>query len=71
MRTINTMRGLLVGGAVLAAFVAALFGQWSVVVVLAVGIAAHAGLWVYLARTGGIASAPPSKPPSAGAPPLG
>lgn len=50
MDSINTLRSLLVGAAIFAAFLAAVFGRWGVVAVLAVGVAAHAGLWVYLRR---------------------
>lgn len=69
MSSINGMRGLLVGGAVFAAVVAAFFGQWSVVVILGAGIAAHAALSVYLHRSGALTSTPPpSGHPPAGAP---
>ena len=50
MATINTLRGLLVAGAVLAVVVAAAYQQWTAAVILSLGIAAHAGLWVYLRR---------------------
>ncbi|HVL98152.1 MAG TPA: hypothetical protein VM324_02535 [Egibacteraceae bacterium] len=66
MSTINTMRGLLVAGAVFAALVAALFGQWSVVVILGVGIAAHAGLWVHLSRAASVENVATPKPPAPG-----
>lgn len=70
MSTLNMMRGLLVGGAVFAVLVALLFGLWSVAAILGVGIAAHAALWAYLYRSGGMApAARPSEPPAAGPPP--
>lgn len=65
MSSINTMRGLLVGGAVFAAVVAAYLAEWSVVVILGSGIAAHAALSVHLRRS---AAAPVADPPPAGAP---
>lgn len=68
MSSINTLRGLLVAGAAFAALLAALFGLWSVVVILGVAIAAHGAMWVYLYRTGVLASSPrPPQPPAAGA----
>jgi hypothetical protein len=51
MATINMLRGLLVAGAAFAALLAALYGQWSAVLLLVVGIAAHGALWVHLHRT--------------------
>ncbi len=45
------MRGILVGGAVLTGIVAAVFGYWLVTVVMAVAVAAHAALWVWLRRS--------------------
>lgn len=70
MSTLNTMRAMLVGGAVFAAVVAMVFGHWSVVGILALGIAAHAALWVHLRRSGQATPAPPgpSEPPAAGTP---
>lgn len=68
MSSINGMRGLLVGGAVFAAVVAAFFGHWSVVVILGAGIAAHAALSVYLHRSGALAPTPPPSAPPPGAP---
>lgn len=69
MSTLNTMRAMLVGGAVFAAVVAMVFGRWSVAAILAVGIAAHAALWVYLHRSGPVTPASgPSEPPAAGPP---
>ena len=47
---INTMRAILVGGAVLAGVVAAVFGYWLVVGLLAVGVAFHGLLWLHLHR---------------------
>lgn len=66
MDAINTLRSLLVGGAVFAAVVAALFGRWTVVAVMAVGIAAHAGLWVHLRRLRATAAAPAPDPGTTG-----
>ena len=48
METLNSARILLVAGAVFAALLAAVAGQWAVVAILLIGIAAHAGLWVHL-----------------------
>lgn len=69
MSSLNMMRGLLVGGAAFAVLVALVFGLWSVAIILGVGIAAHAALWVHLYRSGVIAPAarPSSEPPAAGA----
>lgn len=50
MPTINTLRGLLVAGAGLAAVIAAALGQWLAATILLVGIAFHAALWVQLYR---------------------
>lgn len=50
MATINMLRGLLVAGAAFAALLAAIYGQWSAVLLLVVGIAAHGALWVHLHR---------------------
>lgn len=70
MSSVNTMRGLLVAGAVFAAAVAAFFQLWSVVAIMSVGVAAHAGLSVHLRRTGATsASQPPAPPPPTGAAP--
>lgn len=65
MASLNMMRSLLVGGAVLAAAVAAFLQQWTVVAILSVGIAAHAGLWVYLGR---VPAGTASSSPHAGSP---
>lgn len=51
MESINTLRSLLVAGAVFSALIAAFFGRWAVVAILAVGVGAHAGLWVHLSRS--------------------
>lgn len=51
MATINMLRGLLVAGAAFAALVAGIYQQWTAVVVLMVGIAAHGALWVHLHRS--------------------
>jgi hypothetical protein len=50
MDAINTMRAVLVGGAGMAAIVAAFFGWWLTTVILAVGIVLHVALWVHLHR---------------------
>ena len=50
MESVNTMRAVLVAGAVLAAIVAAIVGQWTVVLVLLAAIVAHGLMWVYLHR---------------------
>lgn len=68
MASLNMMRALLVGGAVLAAGIAAFLQIWVVVAILAAGIAAHAGLWVYLHRVGALGTSPagpPVPPPDA------
>jgi hypothetical protein len=57
MDSINTLRAILVGSAALAALVAAVFGRWLVAGVLAVAIAAHGAVWLYLYRVG--TAAPP------------
>lgn len=54
MESINTLRSLLVAGAVFSALVAAFYGQWAVVAILAVGVSAHAALWVHLGRSRGM-----------------
>lgn len=66
MATINMFRGFLVAGAVFAVLIAAVYGQWAVVVILSVAIAAHAALWVRLHRD---RQAPPgaAPPPDASA----
>lgn len=47
---LNGVRTALVAGAVLAAIVAAAFGQWVVTVVLGLGVAIHGLGWLYLYR---------------------
>lgn len=56
MASMNTLRGLLVAGAVLAAVIAAVYQQWSAVAILSVGILAHFAMWAHLHRNG------PAKP---------
>lgn len=64
MASLNMMRALLVGGAVLAAAIAAFLQLWLVAGILTVGIAAHAGLWVYLHRLPAASgNSPPARPP--------
>ena len=60
MGTINTFRGLLVAGAVLAVIVALAYQQWAAAGILTLGIAAHAALWVRLYRER--AASAPSQP---------
>lgn len=50
MEQINTLRAVLVGGAVLAAVTAAAYGWWSAALILTVGILAHGLLWLHLHR---------------------
>jgi hypothetical protein len=50
MQSVNTMRAVLVAGAVLAAVVAAIFGLWSVVGIMVTAVVAHGLMWVYLHR---------------------
>ncbi len=67
--SLNTLRGILVGGAALAVIVGAIYQLWVVVIVLGIGIVAHGLLWWYLYRqqrrdadrpgAGGPVAAPP------------
>ena len=50
MATINMFRGILVAGAVFAAIIAVILGQWPAALILSAGIVAHAALWVRLHR---------------------
>lgn len=50
MESINTLRAVLVAGAVVAAIGSAVVGEWIATAVLAVGLAAHGWLWWHLAR---------------------
>ena len=59
MQQVNAMRAVLVAGAVIAALVTALTGQWTATVLLAVGVACHALLWRHLRRTPSPAATPP------------
>jgi hypothetical protein len=52
MESVNTMRAILVAGAVVAAIIAAALGMWTASLVLAVGIAGHFALWAYVRRHG-------------------
>lgn len=51
MQQVNAMRAILVAGAIIAAIVTALAGQWTATVLLIVAIAGHALLWRHLRRT--------------------
>lgn len=53
MAPVNTLRMILVAGAVVAAVAALVFKAWLAAGLLAVGIVGHALLWVHLHRTGG------------------
>lgn len=44
------LRAVLVGGAAVAAVLAAVFGWWLTAVILFVGIALHGALWLHLRR---------------------
>lgn len=67
MSTLNTARAILVGGAAIAALIAAAYQEWAVVAILAVGLAAHAGLWVWLYRGKPLpAPSPGAEPPPPG-----
>jgi hypothetical protein len=52
MESLNTMRAILVAGAVVAALIAAAFGVWSAAGVLTVGVVAHGAMWWYIHRRG-------------------
>lgn len=49
MESINALRAVLVGGAVLAAILAAVYGYWITAGILVAGIVAHGVLWLHLA----------------------
>jgi hypothetical protein len=68
MATLNGIRAVLVGAAVIAMLVAAVFGEWLAVGVLAVGVAVHGFLWVYMYRIGllGHHDRPTAPPPTGG-----
>ena len=51
MAAVNMLRGLLVAGAVLAAVIAAAYQQWAAVIILSLGIAAHAAMWGHMHRS--------------------
>jgi hypothetical protein len=66
MATLNGIRAVLVGAAVIAMLVAAVFGEWLAVGVLAIGVAVHGGMWVYMYRIGLLGEAKrPQTPPLA------
>lgn len=48
MGSLNTARAILVGGAVIAALVAAAYQHWASVAILVVGLAGHGALWFWL-----------------------
>ncbi len=50
MASVNLLRAVLVGGAVVAAIAAAVVQQWAVTALFTAGIIGHALLWVYLHR---------------------
>ena len=50
MDSLNTLRAVLVGGAVLALVVAATLGQWIAAAVLGIGVFFHGLLWFVNAR---------------------
>lgn len=50
MGSLNTARAILVGGAVIAALVAAAYQHWASVAILAVGLVGHGALWLWLYR---------------------
>ena len=52
MESVNTMRAILVAGAVVAAIVAAALGVWTAALIMAVGVAGHFALWAYVHRHG-------------------
>lgn len=58
MESVNAMRGVLVAGAVIATIGAAAYGQWLAAALLVPALAAHAWLWWYLHRGGGMPPAP-------------
>jgi len=64
MAMINMFRGILVAGAVFAAVVAAILGQWPAVFILTAGIAAHFALWFRLHRERQDAAQEPTTSPS-------
>ncbi|GEM_PF-6934948 len=67
MSSIETLRGVLVAGAVAAAVLAALLGQWLPAAVLAVAVLIHGVLTPYVRRQAGPAGpgagdVPPTRP---------
>jgi hypothetical protein len=51
MQQVNAMRAVLVAGAVIAAIMTALAGQWTATALLIMGVTGHALLWRHLRRT--------------------
>lgn len=52
MESLNLMRAILVGCAVIAAIISAALGSWEAALVLCVGIAAHGAMWWYIHQRG-------------------
>jgi len=48
--SVNTLRGILVAGAVIVAAIAAANGLWPVVAMMLVAVVAHGLMWRYLAQ---------------------
>lgn len=64
MANINMLRGILVAGAVFAAVLAAIFGQWVATFILGAAIAAHGAYWVRLHRERTASADPAGQPPT-------
>lgn len=65
MASVNALRALLVGGAIVAGIVAAVSGLWLTAAVMAVAVGVHGFLTVHLRSR----PAPPAVTPPSGAPP--
>lgn len=66
MASINALRALLVGGAVIAGIVAAFFGMWLTVAIMTVAVLVHGVLTLWLRSHP--APPPTASPPAAPAP---
>lgn len=66
MASVNALRALLVGGAIVAGIVAAVSGLWLTAAVMAVAVGVHGVLTVRLRSH---PAAPPAVTPPSGAPP--